>query len=263
MSWPKTRRGNLAVVLLATSLVFYAAACSGELEVTVTAGPDPTATPSPTATPTPTPELTADDVVSGAIEQLAVMSSAVFDMVDESESGAEFFGTTFKSMEAEVANPDSFRMLVSVVAPGLGFVEIEMLGVGDQAFMKFSADAPWTPLPADQVPFNFRGVGATLGAIVAKLTDPVMAGREDIEGTATIRIDGSIVSEDMTSLITGADPGHAITLSLWLDEADYTLEQMRIAGRLYDDDAPETKRLLTFSIDAPVDIQLPDIASGP
>ena len=58
------------------------------------------------------------------------MSSAKFDMVDESESGAEFFGTTFKSMEAEVASPDSFRMLVSVVAPGLGFVKIEMLGSG-------------------------------------------------------------------------------------------------------------------------------------
>ena len=51
-------------------------------------------------------------------------------MVDESESGAEFFGTMFKSMEAEVASPDSFRMLVSVVAPGLGFVKIEMLGSG-------------------------------------------------------------------------------------------------------------------------------------
>ena len=80
-------------------------------------------------------------------------------MVDESESGAEFFGTTFKSMEAEVASPDSFRVLVSVVAPGLGFVKIEMLGVGGRAYMKFSEDAPWTPCPRTRRP-SISGVWA-------------------------------------------------------------------------------------------------------
>ena len=258
-------RHALSITVLAMSLVFYAGACTGDPEPTVTSTPAPTATPSPTPTPTPTPtpELTVDDLVSSAGQRLNAMSSATFDMIDEEESGAEFFGTTFKSMEAEVASPDSFRMLVSVVAPGLGFVEIEMLGVGDQAYMKFSADAPWTPLPADQVPFNFRGVGVTLGDVVSNMQDPAIAGREDVMGTPTIRIDGSIVSEDLSQLITETDPGHAITLTVWIDETDHTLWQMRIAGRLYDEDAPETKRLLTFSIDAPVDIQLPDIASGP
>ncbi len=204
-----------------------------------------------------------DDLLSSAAQRLAAMSSAQFDMIDESESGAEFFGTTFKSMEAEVANPDSFRMLVSVVAPGLGFVKIEMLGVGDQAYMKFSEDAPWTPLPADQVPFNFRGVGPTLSEVLSKMREPAIAGREEIMGTPTIRIDGSIVSEDLSDLITEADPGHPITLSLWIDEVDHTLQQMSLRGRLYDEDASETNRVLTFAIDAPVNIQLPDVASGP
>ena len=263
MDRSRALRRGLSITVLAMSLVLYAAACSGESEPTVTSTPAPTATPSPTLTPTPTPELTVDDLVSSARQRLAAMSSAKFDMIDEAESGAEFFGTTFKSLEAEVASPDSFRMLVSVVAPGLGFVKIEMLGVGDQAYMKFSEDAPWTPLPADQVPFNFRGVGVTLGDVLSHMQDPAIAGREVLRDTQTIRIDGSTVSEDLSKLITGANPGHAITLTVWIDEVEHTLQQLRIAGRLYDDDAPETKRLLTFSIDAPVDIQLPDIASGP
>ena len=50
--------------------------------------------------------------------------------------------TTFKSMEAEVKVPDSFRMLVEVVSPAFGFVEIEMMAVGEQAFIKLSKDAP-------------------------------------------------------------------------------------------------------------------------
>ena len=82
------------------------------------------------------------DVLTRAGEKMAAMSSAKFGMVDETESGAKFFETTFKSMESEVKAPDSFRMLVDVVAPAFGFVEIEMMAVGEQAFMKLSKDAP-------------------------------------------------------------------------------------------------------------------------
>lgn len=250
---------SCAIPVLAMVVLLFTAACEADAVPTATT----TATPAIMPTPTPTPELSVNDLIASAQKKLQAMSTAKFEMVDELESGAQFFGTTFKAMEAEVRSPDSFRMLVSVVAPGLGFVNIEMLGVADQAYMKFSEDAPWTPLPVDQVPFNFRGVGVTLGDVVSNMKDPAIAGREDVMGTPTIRIDGSIVSEDLSKLITEADPGHAITLTVWIDEVGHTLQQMRIAGQLYDDDAPETKRLLTFSIDVPVDIQLPDIASGP
>ena len=46
---------------------------------------------------TPTPVLS--DVLTSAGEKMAAMSSAKFGMVDETESGAKFFETTFKSME--------------------------------------------------------------------------------------------------------------------------------------------------------------------
>ena len=72
------------------------------------------------------------DVLTSAGEKMAAMSSAKFGMVDEKESGAKFFETTFKSLEAEVKSPDSFRMLVEVVSPAFAFVEIEMMAVGSR-----------------------------------------------------------------------------------------------------------------------------------
>ena len=102
---------------------------------------------------------------------MAAMSTAKFNMVDEKETGAKFFGTTFKRMETEVEAPDSFRMVVDVEAPGFGFVKIEMLAVGDQAYMKLSKDAPWNPLPLDQVPFNFTGLGMTLRDLLTTIKD--------------------------------------------------------------------------------------------
>ena len=161
------------------AFLFLAAACGGE------------------STPTATPAPVLSDVLTNAGEKMAAMSSAKFSMVDEKESGAKFFETTFKSLEAEVKAPDSFRMLVEVVSPAFGFVEIEMMAVGEQALMKFSKDAPWAPLPLDQV-------------------------------------------------------------------AEHFLRQLRIAGQLYDDDGPETTRLVTIDgINVPVEIELPDLGSGP
>ena len=241
----------LSIVVLMMGFLFLAAACETE------------ATSTDTPVPTPTPELTLEDLLSSVREKLFSMSTAKFKMVDEAESGAKFFETTLKKIEGEIKSPDGFRMLVDVVAPGFGFVQIEMMAIGEQAFMKFSKDAPWAPLPLDQVPFNFGGIGTTLSDLVPLIKDLSITGKETLDGAETFRLDGNVTSEDLSSLITSADPGHAVTLTFWVGEADHTLRQIRIAGQIFDDDAPETTRLLTISnINAPVDIQLPDIASG-
>ncbi len=245
MNLSKTLRRGLSITVLMVAFLFLVAACGGES----------------TPTPTPTPKLS--DLLSSAGEKLAAMSTAKFKMVDELESGAKFFGTTFKSMEADVKTPDSFRMVVDVVAPGFGFVQIEMLAVGDQAYLKISKDAPWAPLPLDQVPFNFGGLGMTLRDMLSTIKDGVITGREALLDTQTIRVEGNLTSEELSGLITSVDSGHSVALTLWIDEAEHTLQQIRIAGQIYDEDAPETIRILTIeAIDLPVDIQLPDVVSG-
>ena len=235
---------------------------------TVTPTPTPTVTPTPTPTvaqtPTPTPESLVNDLLSSAGEELAAMSTVKFQMIDELESGSKFFGTTLKGIEGEIKSPDSFRMTVDVVAPAFGFVEIEMMAVGEQAYLKFSRGAPWAPLPLDQVPFNFGGIGVAFSELLPIMKDTSITGRVSIGGAQTIRVDGNVMSEELSDLITSVDPGHPITLTFWFDEVEHTLVQFRISGQVFDDDAPETKRLLTFSsFNTPVDIQLPDIASEP
>ena len=233
--------------LLAASLLFVLAAC----------GSEPVA-----PTPTPEPELLLDDMLANAGAKLAAMSTAKFSMTDETQTGAKFFGTTLKTVEGDIRSPDSARMLVDVEAPGMGFVEIEIVAIKDQAFMKFSRDAPWLPLPLEQVPFNFGGIGITLSEIIAVMKAPAIVGPESVGDYEAIRIDGSVQSEDMMGLISSVDPGHAITLSFWFDEADQTMRQLRIDGQLFNDDAPETSRLVNMEFGVPVDIQLPEVASG-
>ena len=272
MDLSKILRRRLSITVLVMGVLFAAAACGADPTPTVAPTPTPTIVPTPTPAvaptvvppPPPDPETSLNDLLSSAGEKLATISTVKFQMIDELESGAKFFGMTLKNVEGEVRSPDRFRMVVAVETPNFGFVEIEMLAVGEQAFMKFSEDAPWAPLPLDQVPFNFGGIGVALSELLLILENPSIAGQESIGGAGTVRVDGNIVSQDLSGLITSVDSGHAVTLTFWIDEIEHTMRQLRIDGKIYNDDEPGTKRLVSImDVNVPVDIQLPDIDSKP
>ena len=267
---------GIATALLAAVVIFPLVACGSG--ATSTAGPEtiPTSAPSsahttvpeatPTPTPLPTPTLTSEEQLSDLLSRvewkLAAMSTATFDLVDVHESGAPFFRTTFKSLSGIVKSPHSFWMQVDVVAPGFGFLTIEMTAVGEEAYIKFSEDAPWTPLPLEQVPFNFGEIGLQLSRLVPALSDVSLLGPEPAEDGRIIGFEGRITSDVLSGLITGVDPGHPITLSFWVDEVEQSLRKFQIAGKLFNDDAPETIRLLDVTgVNVPVDIQLPEAAT--
>ena len=109
--------------------------------------------------------------------------------------------------------------------------------------------------------FNFGGIGVILSDLLPIMENTAIVGRESVGDSQTIRVDGNVMSEDMSGLISDVNSGHALTLTYWFDEADHTMRQFRIKGKLYNEDAPETSRLVKMDINVPVDIQLPDIAS--
>ena len=244
-----TARRWLLVAVLAMGLAF-AAACGSE-----------PAAPDPTPTPTPEPELSLDELLQSGGEKLAAITTAKFTMVDTTESGKQFFGNDLKTVSGDIRSPDGVDLLVDVEHPAFGFVQMQIVAVQEQAYMKFSQDAPWLPIPLEQVPFNFGAIGVTLSDLLPIMENAAIVARESVGDFQTIRVDGNVMSEDMLGLISDVNSGHALTLTYWFDEADHTLRQFRILGQLYDEDAPETSRLVNMELNVPVDIQLPDIAS--
>ena len=208
-------------------------------------------------------ELTLEEVLESGGEKLAAISTAKFQMIDELESGAKFFQATLKTVEGEVKSPDGARMLVDVEQPAFGFVQIEIVAVGEQAYMKFSKDAPWLALPIEDVPFKFGRIGLTLSELLPIMENVAMVRDEFVGDVSTIRVDGDIVSEDLGNLITSVNPGHPVRLSYWFDQVDHTLRQFRIDGQIFDADGPETSRLVTMDVGVPVDIQLPEVDATP
>ena len=253
MDLSKIVRRTVLIAVLAMGFAILSAACGSESA----SAPETTPVPSPT----PEPELSLDELLQSAGEKLAAITTAKFTMVDEMESGKLFFGQKLKAVNGEIRSPDGAKMVVDVESASFGFVQIEIVAVEEQAYMKFSKDAPWLPLALEDVPFNFGGIGVILSDLLPIMEDTAIVGRESVAEFQTIRVDGNVMSEDMSGLISDVNPGHALTLTYWFDEADLTMRQFRIKGQLYNEDAPETSRLVNMDINVPVDIQLPDIAS--
>ncbi|MDE0267891.1 MAG: LppX_LprAFG lipoprotein [Acidimicrobiaceae bacterium] len=248
------RRPPIVVLTTYVMLMFLGAACGGE-------SAESTESPTPTSTTT-TLALSAADYIAAVSESVAGISTAKFTMVDEKESGELFYGMTFKDMEATIQDPNSLDIIIRALNPALGFVEVRMVRVGDQAAMKLSDDAPWASIPVDEIPFNFTGLKTVFTVLPTIIRDLVMVGREEVQGSQTMSVRGVITSEDLTPLVTSADAGHEVAVTFWISETDFALKQLKIVGRLFDGDDPETVRFLVIEdIDVPVTIELPEVAS--
>ena len=256
MKLSKIVRSGVWVAVTLVGALILAAACGS--------GAEPEVEDTVEATATPAPEITLEELVASAGEQLAAIRTTKFEMVDEKETGSKFFGMTLKSVEGEIKSPDGFKMLVNVENPSFGFVVIEMTALGEDAFIKFAADAPWLPLPLEEVPFNFAGIGTVLSLVLPAMENAEITGRESIGGVESIRVQGDAVSEDLRDLITSVDPGHEVRLGFWFSEADHAITQFQILGKIFADDAAETSRLIKIrDINLPLEIQVPETASQP
>ena len=216
------RTALIATLLVAVGLAVLSVAC----------GSEPASAPetAPAPTPTPEPELSLDELLRSGGEKLAAITTARFTMVDETESGKQFFENDLKAVKGDIRSPDGVMLVVEVENPAFGFVQMEIVAVEEQAYMKFSRDAPWLPIPLEQVPFNFAGIGVTLSELLPVMEGTAIVGRESVGEFQTIRVDGNVMSEDMSGLISDVNPGHTLTLTYWFDEADHTLRQFKILG---------------------------------
>ena len=228
-----------------------------------TAAPEATATPASAATATSEPpsDSAVSELLAGLGENLASMLTARLKFVDLEESGAKFFGFTFKSMAVEIEAPSTSRMVVEVDAPFIGTTEIEIVVVEDQAYVKLPPGASWTTIPVGQLPFNLGGLGGALAEMIPSAQSAaVIVGTETVMGVETVRVETRVASDDLSAIVPAVELGYDVGLTLWVDIAELQLRQIRIDGQLFGDDDPGTQRLLTFeAVNVAVDIQIPDV----
>lgn len=207
----------------------------------------------PTPTPTPTPEQRLD----AAADRMAALTSLAFRLSHEEGSTQVFEGVVATVVSGEVAIPGGANVEVEAEAVGF-FVSIKIVVVDDDAYMTDPLSGTWQSLPASDLPFEFRGLGATLADITRSVDSPALAGGLDIDGVSTVGITGTVTGGDLATLIPGADADAMLDIELYVD-GDGLVHRVRLSDSLVEGDADNVVRVLDFSaFDAPVSVTVPE-----
>ncbi len=226
-------------------------------------GPSPEAVPTPDTAPTPT--LSPQQVIERAGTRMLALGTARFALEHEGESSSQLFpGVQVNLVTGEVDMPDKFKVQIEAVSAfPRSFFRVDVVSVGDKAFMTdFIDNDKWNLWPIESLPFNFTDLGRTLNDIILSLHNPTLAGVEETGDIPTWRVKGTILSEDLNTLVPSAGTGHEIGLELWIGQPHELLRKVRIEGRVLDTDNPDVVRVLTIDgFDEPVEIALPDVTT--
>ena len=212
------------------------------------------------STETPEPVIDAQAVLTQAVGEMLHLESAKFTLEHEKGSTTLFPGLEMKKATGLVEIPDRVALTVEgELAFPRSFVETSVVTIGDEAYMKDLLTGQWREVPPETLPVRFADLGQTLADIIRAVDDPTVAGSERLQAYDTYRIEGRIQSQDLSSLVPGAEQGISVGLDLWLEQSRKVLLQVRIAGKVLPTDIPDTVRLLTLAdIDVPVSITAPE-----
>ena len=243
---------------LGVAMILLLLAMSCATSPSSTGEPRPTSTRTLTPLPTPTPR----QIIERSAVRMAALETAHFTLEVEGDTSAQFFGMELRLLEGEVDMPDSFKLRIEAEATLLrAFIEINMVGIREEIYLQdiFNKEK-WIPIPVENLNFNFADLGRTLSDIMSSVQEPTFVGTEVVDDAPSWHLRGTVPSESLKSLATGAAPGFTVTIEGWIGQSQGLIRKLRIVGEVYSGDEPDIARVLTiYGFDEPVEISLPKI----
>ena len=218
---------------------------------------DPTATHVPT--PTDVPEVLDPVVIlQEAAEQLLALKSASFVLEQQTGTTRLFPGLEMirASGAVEIPNRAELKVEAELAAPR-SYVEINIVTIGDKAYMTDFITGQWGEVPIEGLPFTLNNLGHTLAGIVERMKQPVLLERP--AGAEDHLIRGQLKSQHLAGLIPGAAQDLDVTLEFSLSRSDSLLRQALINGQVLGTDVVDAVRVLTLSdLNGPIAITAPE-----
>ena len=208
--------------------------------------------------PTPDPEIDPKDVLLRAVERIMTLETGEFTLEHREGTTTLLPGLEMHKVYGVADIPDKFRFTVEAEFSNT-YIETGVVVIEDQAYMTNFLTGQWEEISQDLLPLNFANLGQTLADIIDSVSDPIMVGVDRIDGRDVFVIRGTVMSNDLSTMVPNAGKGFEVELELWVDRSDYLLRQVVMSGQLVDTDEITTVRVLTLeNVDVPVEIVRPE-----
>lgn len=211
--------------------------------------------------PTPTAEITADDILAAASKRLSETQSLRFSLEIEGETYIDSAGTIrLLAARGDLARPDKVAVDFQVQLFGTGTVTIKMITIGSNSWTTDLLTGEWSTAPPEfgYNPSILYDNQEGLGPVMGSVQDPVLLGREDLNGTEVYRVSGTVSQETMGPVTSNTMTGEPVGLELWIDPANWNLHRVVVkepesSGK----DEPATWTLNLSNHDEQVSIEPP------
>lgn len=190
------------------------------------------------------PNLTPEQVIEKAIPALQNANSFHFNL-ETSKIDKPQPGLFVTKADGDVVRPDKLVGEVSALAYGLP-VEIKVVVDGDQQYMTDPASGQWTSMSAllnVAEYFNPNGVAD----IMAGVKDLQADGTENVDGTESYRLKGSVPAEALKKLSPEVDATGDLQTVMWIGSTDFLLRRVQLTGPFFEGEPEDIMRTINMS----------------
>ncbi len=210
-----------------------AIACGGSSKV------DETAVVSPTFEPQP------DELLARAASAAQALRSFHFRLDHENGSSPLPLNLKLLSAEGEIVVPGRLGTELRAVAGSIN-IRVNVISIDDKTWMTNPFSRQWQELPGATVR-DFADPSALIEALLNEINDVRLEGLEEVNGTETYRLLGSMDSGALGLAFPFAEAGMRVEVGIWVGVEDHLPRRARISGRLAGGEAENIVRLLELS----------------
>lgn len=208
------RRSHLPIVLMILSILVAGCGSNADIESTET------------------PDISVTDILAAASTRMAETQALRFSLDIEGETFVDTAGTIqLVAARGDLARPDEVAVDFQVQLFGTGTVTIKMITIGTSSWTTDLLTGYWNTAPPEfgYNPSILYDNQQGLGPVMGRLQDPVLLGREDLNGSEVFRVSGTASQATMGPLTSNTMTGEPVGLELWIDGATSDLHRVIVS----------------------------------
>jgi hypothetical protein len=195
--------------------------------------------------PSPTP-LTAAEIFAKSGDAMLTVNSFKF-ALDQIGGGTPITGgVEMTKASGDVVRPDKLQMTIDGTAFGTS-IEVKVVTSGDKTLMTNPLSGKWE-VPPDQ--FKVLSVfdpGTGIASIMKKVMSPTKLADEQMGGTLSYHLKGSITSDTLRPIMGTAAQGAIISAEVWIGKDDLLVRHIKLEGKITETEKDGIVRTLDLS----------------
>ncbi len=200
--------------------------------------------------------LPADQVIAKARPAMQAVNSFHFSM-ETSKLSKPMPGLFITKADGDVAKPGKLAGNLAATVSGMA-VNVQVVVDGKSQYMTDVLSGKWGTMPPDFDVAQFFDPTKGVSDILANVKDPSSDGSENVDGTDSYRVKGTVPTTALKSLSPEVSATGDLTTTLWIGSSDFLLRRVQLQGPLMTGEPSSIVRTINVSnYDKSVKIETP------